>query len=413
MRRGTNRLRPLQIERFKGPGKLSDGNGLYLVIGSNGSRTWVFRYTRKGKAVELGLGAVANVPVKQARAAAGDLRGALAGGEDPRDYRDRQRRLVALKQARSVTFENAAQQYIEANKAGWRNAKHGAQWTATLKRYAYPVFGNSAVADVTVADVLKVLSPIWSTKPETASRLRGRIEAVLDYGKVHGWREGENPARWKGGLEMTLPARGKVRRIKHHAAMPYVEVPALLKTLAGAEGVAPLALRFVILTAVRTGEAIGARWTEFDTADRLWTIPLDRMKAGREHRVPLSDQACEVLEQLPRMSEWVFPGRRAKTGLSNMSLLQTLRRVEKGDVTTHGFRSSFRDWAAEQTAFPREVIESALAHTIGSQVELAYLRSDLLEKRRTLMAAWGRHCAGLSEASQVLELRAGRRRTAR
>jgi integrase len=413
MRRGTNRLRPLQIERFKGPGKLSDGNGLYLVIGSNGSRTWVFRYTRKGKAVELRLGAVANVPVKQARAAAGDLRGALAGGEDPRDYRDRQRRLVALKQARSVTFENAAEQYIEANKAGWRNAKHGAQWTATLKRYAYPVFGNSGVADVTVADVLKVLSPIWSTKPETASRLRGRIEAVLDYGKVHGWREGENPARWKGGLEMTLPARGKVRRIKHHAAMPYAEVPALLKTLAMAEGVAPLALRFVILTAVRTGEAIGARWTEIDRAARLWTIPLDRMKAGREHRLPLSDQAYEVLEQLPRMSEWVFPGRKAKTGLSNMSLLQTLRRVDKGDVTTHGFRSSFRDWAAEQTAFPREVIESALAHTIGSQVELAYLRSDLLEKRRALVAAWGRHCAGLSEASQVLELRAGRRRTAR
>ena len=337
----------------------------------------------------------------------------MAAGEDPRDHRDRQRRLVALKHAHSVTFEKAAEQYIEANKAGWRNAKHGAQWTATLKRYAYPVFGNSAVADVTVADVLKVLSPIWSTKPETASRLRGRIEAVLDYGKVHGWREGENPARWKGGLEMTLPARGKVRRIKHHAAMPYAEVPTLLKTLTMAEGVAPLALRFVILTAVRTGEAIGAQWTEIDMTARLWTIPLDRMKAGREHRVPLSDQACEVLEHLPRMSEWVFPGRKAKTGLSNMSLLQTLRRVDKGDVTTHGFRSSFRDWAAEQTAFPREVIESALAHTIGSQVELAYLRSDLLEKRRTLMAAWGRHCAGLSEASQVLELRAGRRRTAR
>jgi integrase len=212
---------------------------------------------------------------------------------------------------------------------------------------------------------------------------------------------------------MTLPARGKVRRIKHHAAMPYAEVPALLKTLAMAEGVAPLALHFVILTAVRTGEAIGARWTEIDRAARLWTIPLDRMKAGREHRVPLSDQAYEVLEQLPRMSEWVFPGRKAKTGLSNMSLLQTLRRVDKGDVTTHGFRSSFRDWAAEQTEFPREVIESALAHTIGSQVELAYLRSDLLEKRRALVAAWGRHCAGLSEASQVLELRAGRRRTAR
>jgi integrase len=414
MRRGINRLRPLQIERFKGPGKVSDGGGLYLIIGRNGSRTWVFRYTRQGKAVELGLGAVASVPVTEARAAAGDLRGALVAGEDPRAHRDRQRRLVALKHARSVTFEKAAERYIEANKAGWRNAKHAAQWTTTLTRYAYPVFATSAVADVTAADILKVLSPIWSSKPETASRLRGRIEAVLDYGKVHGWRDGENPARWKGGLEMTLPARGKVRRIKHHAAMPYADVPALLKTLAVAEGVAPLALRFVILTAVRTGEAIGARWMEIDTAARLWTIPVDRMKAGREHRVPLCNQACEVLEQLPRVCEWVFPGRKIRTGLSNMSLLQTLRRLEQGNVTTHGFRSSFRDWAAEQTTFPREVIESALAHTLGTKVETAYLRSDLLDKRRGLMEAWGRHCAGLSDASHVLELRpSGIGRTAR
>ena len=405
MLRGTSRLKPLQIERFKGPGKLSDGGGLYLVIGRNGSRAWVFRYTRQGKAVELGLGAVASVPVKQARATAADLRTALGTGEDARAYRDRQRRLVALKEARSVTFEKAAEQYIEANKAGWRNAKHGAQWTATLKCYAYPTFGNSPVADLTVADVLKVLSPIWSTKPETASRLRGRIEAVLDYGKVHGWREGENPARWKGGLEMTLPARAKVRRVEHHAAMPYADVPALLKTLTAAEGVAPLALRFLILTAARTGEAIGARWSELDTASKLWTVPADRMKAGREHRVPLSDQAREVLKALPRISDWVFPGRKPKSGLSNMALLQTLRRLDKGNITAHGFRSSFRDWAAEQTAVPREVIESALAHTIGSKVEAAYLRSDLLDKRRGLMADWGQHCAGLSKGGQVHELR--------
>jgi integrase len=403
--RGTNRLKPLQVDRFKGPGKISDGGGLYLIIGRNGSRSWVFRYTRKGKAVELGLGAVDSVPVKQARAVAADLRSALASGEDARAYRDRQRRQAALKEARSVTFEKAAEQYIEANRAGWRNAKHAAQWTATLKHYAYPTLGNSPVADVTVGDVLKVLSPIWSTKPETASRLRGRIEAVLDYGKVHGWREGENPARWKGGLEMTLPARGKVRRVEHHAAMPYAEVPALLKTLAAAEGMAPLALRFVVLTAARTGEAIGARWSELDMTTGQWTIPADRMKAGREHRVPLSVQALDVLKALPRVSDWVFPGRKSRSGLSNMALLQTLRRMDKGDVTAHGFRSSFRDWAAEQTAFPREVIESALAHSVGSKVEAAYLRTDLLEKRRALMAAWGQHCAGLSNAGKLVELR--------
>jgi integrase len=333
------------------------------------------------------------------------LRRALHTGEDARDYRDRQRQQAAQERARRVTFESAAEQYITANRAGWRNAKHAAQWTATLTRYAYPTFGRTAVADVGVVDVLKVLQPIWATKPETASRLRGRIEAILDYSKVHGWRAGENPARWKGVLEMTLPARAKVRRVEHHAALPYAAVPKLLLTLTAAEGVAPLALRFLILTAARTGEAIGARWSEIDLGKRLWTIPADRMKAGREHRVALSDEAMSILEALPRVSEWVFPGRKPKSGLSNMALLQTLRRLKKGDYTAHGFRSSFRDWAAEQTAFPRDVIESALAHTIGSKVEIAYLRSDLLEKRRSLMADWGRYCSGIANTGQVVELR--------
>lgn len=407
--RGTNRLKPLQVSRFKGPGKLSDGGGLYLIAGRNGSRTWVFRYMRAGKAVEMGLGAVSAVPVANARAVAADLRAVLATGGDAREHRKLARQRSALEFARAVTFKSAAEKFIEANKAAWRNEKHAAQWTATLATYAYPTFGSSAVADVRASDVLKVLSPIWSTKPETASRLRGRIEAVLDYSAVHGWREGENPARWKGGLEMTLPARTKVRAVKHHAAMAYADVPAFLARVQQVPGMAALAFQFLILTAARTGEVLGARWAEIDETKAVWIVPAARMKAGREHRVPLGGQALKVLNLLPRLSNWVFPGQlraarkgtdksgRAERdqygGLSNMALLQLLRRLELKDVTAHGFRSSFRDWAAEQTAFPREVIEAALAHSVGSKVEAAYFRSDLFEKRRVLMDAWDTYCA--------------------
>jgi integrase len=402
MARGHGRLKPLQIDRFKGPGKLSDGGGLYLIAGRNGSRTWVFRYTRQGTAVELGLGASRAVPVLGARHEAAELRALLAAGGDPKQHREQQRQLQARQSAKAITFKAAAERYIEANRAGWRNGKHAAQWTSTLATYVYPVFGTGPVGDVTASHVLKVLTPIWATKPETASRVRGRVEAVLDYAKVHGWREGENPARWKGGLAMTLPARNKVRRVKHHAALPYGEVPDLMKVLGGMEGLGPLALRFLILTAGRTGEVIGARWNEMDVARGVWTVPTERMKAARQHRVPLNAEAIALLEALPRVGGLVFPGMKRGKPLSNMALLQTLRRMKRNDLTAHGFRSSFRDWAAEMTSFPREVIEASLAHTIGSKVEAAYLRSDLFDKRRLLMKAWGYHCVGLRGTAQVV-----------
>jgi integrase len=405
MARGHGRLKPLQIERFKGPGKLSDGGGLYLIAGRNGSRTWVFRYTRKGTSVELGLGASRALPVLDARDKAAELRAVLAAGGDPKQHREDQRQLQARQSAKAITFKAAAKQYIEANRAGWRNGKHAAQWASTLATYVHPVFGSGPVGDVTASDVLKVLTPIWATKPETASRVRGRIEAVLDYAKVHGWREGENPARWKGGLAMTLPARNKVRRVKHHAALPYGEVPDLMKVLGAMEGLGPVALGFLILTAGRTGEVIGAQWNEMDLAKGVWTIPAERMKAAREHRVPLNAEAIALLEGLPRIGELVFPGMRRGKPLSNMALLQTLRRMKRNDLTAHGFRSSFRDWAAEMTSFPREVIEASLAHTIGTQVERAYLRSDLFEKRRQLMAVWGQHCVGTKLDTNVVSLK--------
>jgi integrase len=412
MARGHGRLKPLQIERFKGPGKLSDGGGLYLIVGRNGSRTWVFRYTREGRAVELGLGASRALPVPDAREKAAGLRAVLAGGGDPKQHREAQRQLQARQSAKAITFKVAAEQFIEANRTGWKNDKHAAQWTSTLATYVYPVFGSGAVGDVAASDVLKVLTPIWATKPETASRLRGRIEAVLDYAKVHGWREGENPARWKGGLALTLPARNKVRRVKHHAALPYGEVPDLMKALGGMEGLGPLALRFLILTAARTGEVIGAQWDEMDLAKGVWTIPAKRMKAARQHRVPLNAEAVALLEALPRIGDHVFPGMKRGKPLSNMTLLQTLRRMKRNDVTAHGFRSSFRDWAAEMTSFPREVIEASLAHTIG-KVEAAYRRSDLFDKRRLLMAAWEQHSVRTKLDTNVMSLKLTTRRPQR
>jgi integrase len=405
MARGHGRLKPLQIDRFKGPGKLSDGGGLYLIAGRNGARTWVFRYTRQGTAVELGLGASRAVPASEARPKAAELRAVLAAGGDPKQHREEQRQRQARQSAKAITFKTAAEQYIEANRTGWRNGKHAAQWTSTLATYVYPVFGTGPVGDVTASDVLKVLTPLWATKPETASRVRGRIEAVLDYAKVHGWREGENPARWKGGLAMTLPARNKVRRVKHHAALPYGEVPDLMKMLGAMEGLGAIALGFLILTAARTGEVIGAQWSEMDLAKWVWTLPPHRMKAAREHRVPLNAEAVALLEALPRIGELVFPGMKRGKPLSNMALLQTLRRMKRNGLTAHGFRSSFRDWAAEMTSYPREVIEASLAHTIGTQVERAYLRSDLFEKRRLLMAAWGQHCGVTKLDTNVVSLK--------
>jgi integrase len=294
-----------------------------------------------------------------------------------------------------MTFKACAEAYIHAHQAGWRNAKHRAQWPATLNTYAYPVFGDLPVQTIDTGLVLRAIEPIWTIKPETASRLRGRIESVIGWAAAKGYRpSGENPARWKDHLENLLPAKSKVRRVEHHAALPYGQLPEFVAELRRQEGVGALALEFAILTAARTGEVIGAQWDEIDTGARLWTIPGARMKAGKEHRVPLSDAAMAIVEAVValKQGDFVFPGAKARRPLSNMALLMTLRRMGRDDLTAHGFRSTFSDWCAERTGYPSEVREMALAHTVGDKVEAAYRRGDLFEKRRKVMENWAVFC---------------------
>lgn len=311
-----------------------------------------------------------------------------------------------------MTFKDAAERYIAAHRAGWRNAKHAAQWGATLKAYAEPIIGESSVQTIDVGLVLKLLEPIWSKKPETASRVRGRIESILDWATARGLRRGENPARWRGHLDKLLPARGKVCKVRHHAALPYAELPGFLAQLRERESVAARALEFAILTAARTGETIGTTWGEISWTDRVWTIPGARMKAGKEHRVPLCDRALAILEEMQRLQPvsdadaYVFPGSKRGQPLSNMAALMLLRRMKRDDLTVHGFRSSFRDWAAERTNFPSEAAEMALAHAVGDKVEAAYRRGDMFEKRRRLMDAWAGYCAHAAQTGAVVNIRA-------
>jgi integrase len=305
-----------------------------------------------------------------------------------------------------MTFRQCAEAYVAAHKAGWRNAKHARQWTSTLATYAYPVFGSLPVQRIDVGLVMKVVEPIWQTKTETAGRLRGRIENVLDWASTRGYRQGDNPARWRGHLENLLPKRGKVRKVRHHPALPYQEIGTFMAALRSQEGIAARALEFAILTAVRTGEAIGAVWDEIDLRAKTWTIPAERMKGGLAHRVPLSDAVVAIVESMKPLANarFVFPGTRAAKPLADSALADALKRLARDDLTVHGFRSTFRDWAAETTAFPREVAEMALAHVVGNKVESAYRRGDLLEKRRLLMDAWATYC-DIAGSTNVVQIR--------
>ncbi len=353
-----NRLTALRVGKEKKPGLYSDGLGLYLQVRAGGAKSLIFRYRTNGKLRDMGLGSV-TASLSQAREKAAACRSLRANGIDPIDAKREESAKSRAETSRAMTFEQCAAAYIEAHRTGWKNAKHAAQWTATLATYAYPIFGTQPVATIDTSMVLKVLEPIWNTKTETASRLCGRIESVLDWARVREFRHGENPARWRGHLDHLLPKRSKVAAVKHHAALPYDEVPAFMASLHAEVGVAARALEFCILTASRTGEVLGARWTEIDKKGKVWTVPPERMKARREHRVPLSDRAMMILHQmqeLPR-DEFVFPGGKEKRPLSGMAFLMLLRRMERDDLTAHGFRSSFRDWAAERTSFPREVAE--------------------------------------------------------
>jgi integrase len=384
----------------------ADGGGLYLQVTGVGARCWIYRYTLNGRSREMGLGSLNAVTLSEARARAAEARRLKSAGIDPIGARDGQRAAERAEAARQITFRDAAEAYIKAHKAGWRNAKHGNQWRNTLAAYAYPVIGALPVQKIDTGLVVRVLEPIWATKTETASRVRQRIEAVLDSATARGYRDGENPARWRGHLDSLLPARAKVRRVKHHAALPYAELGAFMAELRERTGLAARAMQLLILTATRTTECIAARWSEIDLDNKIWAIPAERIKAGREHRIPLSLAAVTLLRQLAKtkVSEFVFPGRPGKP-LSHGVLRVLLKRMNRSDLTTHGFRSTFRDWAAEQTNYPREVAEMALSHAIGDKVEAAYRRGDLFAKRHRLMEEWSKHCATNRRVGTIVLLR--------
>lgn len=394
MARKINRLNARSAATLTEHGRHADGGGLYLSISPNGGRRWVFLYRWHGKPTEIGFGSARDVTLARARELAAQARAKLAEGINPREVR---------RSSGPTTFGEGADKLIEAMRPSWRNGKHAAQWEMTLRGYAAPL-RHLPVDSVSTDDVLSVLKPLWSKKPETASRLRGRIERVLDAAKAQGLRSGENPARWRGHLDQLLPKRRRLTR-GHHAAMNYADVQTFMTGLRARQATAALALEFAILTAARSGEVLGARWDEFDLDGGVWTIPGDRMKAGREHRVPLSRRALEIIEVLhkTRDGDFVFPGEKAGRPLSVMALAMVLRRMKADDATVHGFRSTFRDWAAERTNFTNEVCEAALAHVIGNKAEAAYRRGDLFDKRRKLMEAWATYC-GTPSAGRVVNL---------
>lgn len=389
--------------RSKKPGKYGDGNNLWLIVGPTGRERWEFRFTFAGKSREMSLGSVEHKTVYEAREEARDLRRQVRQGINPLDSREKPK-------ARATTFAEVAEQCIGSLRSGWSNDKSEKQWRSTLKTYANPKIGQMDVGSILSADIFAVLEPIWNEKPETAKRVRERMEKVLDFATAMGLRTGENPARWRGNLDHLFPKATKVQRVRHHAALPYDQLGSFMASLRQREGIAPRALEFTILTAARTGEALGAKWSEIDLDNAVWTIPAERMKARRDHRVPLNAAAIALLKALPRdtKGEFVFMSPQVKgKPLSNMAMLKTLQLMKRHDLTVHGFRSTFRDWAAETTSYPDTVVEMALAHTVSNAVEAAYRRGDLFEKRTRLMGDWGRYCASDSRAgAKVLPIRA-------
>jgi integrase len=403
--RNIHRLSAVKVVSLKRPGYYADGGNLYLRIAPGGTKGWIFRFTIQGRTRDAGLGTFPAVSLGRAREEAQRWRELVAAGADPIEARKEKREAALIAAARAVTFEQSAHAFIESHEAGWKCDKHRFEWRSTLARYAHPVIGPLPVQAVDTALVLKVLEPIWTKKPETASRVRGRIEAVLNWAKVRGYREGENPAQWRGHLDQLLPGKRKVRQVTHHAAMPYRDIGTLMAKLRSDVTPSARLLEFLILTATRVSETLGARWDEVDFGQRMWTISAGRMKAGREHRVPLSVRAIAILKHMAefRRNEFVFPGAKQGRPLTRNVLVTLFQRLEL-KVTSHGFRSSFRDWAAEATNFPREAAELALAHAVGDSVERAYQRGDLLEKRRKLMEAWAAYCGRNSSPANVVPL---------
>lgn len=410
MARQRDRLSARTAQTITAPGMYPDGAGLYLRIGPTGAKSWIYRYRNDGRRHDLGLGPYPDISLADARERAGAQRRLKIDGQDPLMVRRSGRDAAKLAAAKAMTFRQCAEAYINAHRATWKNLVHAKQWPSTLGMYVYPAFGDLPVAAVDTGLVMKAIEPIWTTKAETASRVRGRIESVLGWATTAGYRQGDNPARWRGHLENLLPAPSRAKRVvrqasgrgEHQSALAYADIGSFMTDLRQREGVAARALEFAILTATRTSEVIRARWNEFNMAERVWTIPGDRMKAGREHRVPLSDRAVELIGNAGGPDEPVF-------ALSNMAMLVLLqKRMGRADLTVHGFRSTFRDWAAERTAFPHEVAEMALAHTVSNAVERAYRRGDLFDKRRQIMDAWARFCAVPAATGQVVAMRASK-----
>ena len=397
-----NKLSPIGIKSLTKPGRYNDGRGLYLHVRTSKPRepdeeptiyrAWVFRYRDRvtGKLRDKGLGPLDDVSLKEAREAARQCRNALRNRKDPIDA-DRQQRLdEKLEHSSKVTFKQCYKRYIKAHRAGWNNAKHAAQWTSTLKTYAVPLH-QVPVNEIDTDLVLSCLEPIWTDKTETATRVRQRIEAVLDWAAAREYRTGENPARWKGHLDKLLPKPSKLKKVKHHPALAYRQVGSFVAKLRETNTNAARALELQILTATRPGEVVGAKWEEFDLESGRWTIPAERMKADKEHEIPLSAQALAVLERLPRLSDFVFPGVSADKHMTTAAGMKLIKELHPG-ITAHGFRSTFRDWAGESTPHPREVIEHALAHQLKDKAEASYARGTLLKKRECLMSDWAEYC---------------------
>ena len=385
------------VEAIKEVGYHNCAQGLYLQVSKQGTKSWLYRYTSPLTKTrrEMGLGSFNFVSLAQARQYATDGKRLVINGEDPIEERKKEQIKIQLKQARNLTFKEIAEACIAAKAPEWKNAKHSQQWNNSLEAYAFPILGELPISDITTDLILKALEPIWITKAETASRVRQRIETIWDYGKARNYVSGENPARLRGHLDKILSKTVKVKRVRHFPALPYEEIGIFLQELRQRKGYSALALEFLILTAARTSEIIGAKWAEIDLEKKVWTLPADRMKVGKEHRVPLCSRAIEILTNITsnrNPEKHVFSGWKQNTGLSNNALLALLKKMGRSDITAHGFRSSFRDWAAEEAhTFANETIELALAHTIKNKAEAAYRRGDQLERRRELMAAWSEY----------------------
>jgi integrase len=392
--RTLNRLSPLKVQKVKTKGLHADGGGLYLRVSESGTKAWMFRWFEDGRTRDHGLGPIHTIGLPKARELARECRELRLQGVDPIAYRRASVAARKVSDAKVMSFKQCADAYIASHEAAWHNASHRSQWVNTLAQHVYPTLGALPVAEIDTALVMKAIEPIWKTIPETASRVRGRIEIVLDWARVAGYRSGENPARWRGHLDHLLPAKSKLQRVEHHAALPYTEIGAFMSALNGDTSEGARALKFLILTSARSGEVLGAKRTEIDAAAKIWTVPPERMKGKRQHRVPLSPAALTLVE-----------GGEMFGRLGEKAMRQALHRLGRDDLTVHGFRSTFRDWAAERTNFPPDVVEMALAHAIPDAVEKAYRRGDLFEKRRLLMQAWADYCAKPAVSGEVVAMR--------